>query len=275
MGVLALYYAVQRMVIVVQKMYERRKEAQELEKEKSELLGKRKSGKGFFRRLQKTVQRWIKKIPGFGDPEHPPFMPEAPQADQDVRAGDKEQAERLERERAAEEAERRLERERQEQFRKDKEAYEEKQREKQKAEADARKAALDAAAEELAEKEGSAPTLTVQRFKELWTTLTTSGSFQCKLKESPDLNTFLEHLKKQGFHIVFASSPATGDIEVGLCNIRTPDDDGKVRTPWFSARMLCSQNNFSAVMKAQDPASVPVHVKKFSLAKILKIQKGK
>ena len=67
--VLALYYAVQRMVIVVQKMYERRKEAQELEKEKSELLGKRKSGKGFFRRLQKTVQRWIKKIPGM----HLPF----------------------------------------------------------------------------------------------------------------------------------------------------------------------------------------------------------
>merc|ERR1711988_717451 len=63
-------------------------------------------------------------------------------------------------------------------------------------------------------------TLNTQKFKELWTTLATSGSFQCKLKSIPDMKQFCDHLKKQGFHVAYAAIPKEGDIEVGLSNIR-------------------------------------------------------
>ena len=89
------------------------------------------------------------------------------------------------------------------------------------------------------------------------------------------MKNFTEHLKKQGFHIVFASETSTNDLEIGLCNVRTENDQGKIRGPWFAARLLCSKNNFSAVMKAEDPSLVPQHVKNFKLAKVLKIDKGK
>ena len=113
-------------------------------------------------------------------------------------------------------------------------------------------------------------TLETQKFKEIWTTLPTSGSFQCKLKSVPDMKLFCDHLKKQGFHVAYAAIPKDGDIEVGLSNIR---EDRK--GPWFIARLLTSGNSFSAVMKAEDPEIVPTFVKKFALAKVLKISTGK
>ena len=66
---------------------------------------------------------------------------------------------------------------------------------------------------------------------------------------------------------MFANSPPSGGIEVGICNIRTTGDDA-----WFMARFLASPSNFSAVMKCQDPTVVEKFVKKFALAKILKIE---
>jgi hypothetical protein len=65
---------------------------------------------------------------------------------------------------------------------------------------------------------------------------------------------------------VFASSPATGGIEVGICNIRSSGEDA-----WFLARFLATSANFSAVMKCQDLAAVEKFVRKFALAKVLKI----
>lgn len=112
-------------------------------------------------------------------------------------------------------------------------------------------------------------TMTVQQFKALWSTLATSGSFQCQLKAPPLIPTLTEHLRKQGFHIVFAASP-NGDIEVGVSNIRS-----KKAEPWFMARFLATTTSFSAVMKAEDSNLVTVYVKKFALAKVLKIDTTK
>lgn len=100
--------------------------------------------------------------------------------------------------------------------------------------------------------------------------LGTSGSFQCKLKAPPVLLQFAEHMKSQGFHVVFASSPNSVDCELGICNNR-----GDQGGPWFLARFLASQKSFSAVMKSQDPDSVTAYVKKFALAKVLKIDTSK
>ena len=38
------------------------------------------------------------------------------------------------------------------------------------------------------------------------------------------------------------------------------------------ARFMASASNFSAVMKCQDPSTVEKYVKKFALAKVLKIE---
>jgi hypothetical protein len=73
-----------------------------------------------------------------------------------------------------------------------------------------------------------------------------------------------------GFHIVFAAKPSPTDVEVGVCNIRTQDSDA-----WFMARFLATATTFSAVMKAQNPEQVTAYVKKFALAKVLKIDSGK
>jgi hypothetical protein len=73
-----------------------------------------------------------------------------------------------------------------------------------------------------------------------------------------------------GFHIVFAAKPSPTDVEVGVCNIRTQDSDA-----WFMARFLATATTFSAVMKAQNPEQVTAYVKKFALAKVLKIDGGK
>lgn len=58
-------------------------------------------------------------------------------------------------------------------------------------------------------------------------------------------------------------------IEVGISNIRFLGTE-----PWFMARFVSSQSTFSAVMKAEDSNQVTSYVKKFALAKVLKIDSG-
>ena len=77
---------------------------------------------------------------------------------------------------------------------------------------------------------------------------------------------FTDHMKKQGFHIVFAAVPNPNELEIGICNIRPTGTE-----PWFMARFLASNANFSAVMKSQNPEQITQFVKKFALAKVLKI----
>lgn len=110
--------------------------------------------------------------------------------------------------------------------------------------------------------------LTVQKYKSLWSSLSIAGSFQCNLKTLPSITNLTEHLKNKGFHIVFAAKPTLTDIEIGLCNNRQSDTDY-----WFMARFLITNNSFSAVMKAQNTEQVTEYVKKFALAKVLKIEK--
>jgi len=130
-------------------------------------------------------------------------------------------------------------------------------------------------AEEKAEREAEearlalerSPTMSVAKYKSLWADLAIAGSFQCKLKSAPTLSALTEHFKKQGFHVVFAASPNSVDCEVGISNIR--DDTGTQK--WFMARFLASATSFSAVMKSEDAEVVTGYVKKFALAKALKI----
>jgi hypothetical protein len=108
--------------------------------------------------------------------------------------------------------------------------------------------------------------LTVAQFKSFWSTYSTNGSFQCNLKAMPTVNILVEHLKKQGFHIVFAVSPNANNLEVGICNVRPVGQPS-----WFMARFLAANNSFSAVMKSDNSEIVAQMVKKFALAKVLKI----
>ena len=176
---------------------------------------------------------------------------------------DRELQMRLERERAEEEQERRVAR---------KQAELNAQLEEEAlraAEEQARIEALEAAEakkREEIEKENNAPYLEVPAFRINWGQLATSGSFQCKLKSTPSLSGLMDHLKRQGFHVVFAAQPKADEVEVGICNIRS-DGTG----PWFLARFLASSGSFSAVMKSEDPKRTSNFVKKFALAKTLKI----
>ncbi len=111
-----------------------------------------------------------------------------------------------------------------------------------------------------------AKTMTVAIYKDFWSKLSISGSFQCKLKQAPSLPELTEHFKKQGFHVVFATSPNTIDVEVGICNVRESGEGA-----WFLARFLASATSFSAVMKCENAELVTGFVKKFALAKTLKI----
>jgi hypothetical protein len=137
----------------------------------------------------------------------------------------------------------------------------------------------------------------------IWSANEAAGSFQCGLKEEPTLHKLSDHLKKQGFHIVYASQNKDGsvpssssstdllslasastatphsptraaytkiDIEIGICNVRTSEAD-----VWFLARFIVSMGSFSAVMKCSTPDQVPTYVKKFLLAKVLKLDTGK
>lgn len=121
--------------------------------------------------------------------------------------------------------------------------------------------------EEEAKAERWESVLTVSQFKTLWASLGTNGSFQCSLKSMPSPEALAEHLKRQGFHVVFSVSPNANDVEIGICNVRPMGAEA-----WFMARFLASNNSFSAVMKAQDASLVPTMVKKFALAKVLKIE---
>lgn len=110
------------------------------------------------------------------------------------------------------------------------------------------------------------PTLSVHQFKALWSSLQVLGSFQCKLRAAPNMQALTQHLRKQNFHVVFAASPSDTETEVSICNIRPGGDD-----PWFMARFLFSRSVFSAAMKAQNAEEVEGYVKKFALARVLKI----
>ncbi len=231
-----------------------------------------KKGRSLYRRLTKTFHRLLHMLPGFR-PKYEvdrAFIAPLPQDLRNIQAADREQAERLEQERLAEEAQRRS-------------MFETQRREKELADATAKQHAAEEAAKaanrllELQAEEEKInanllkPTLTSENFKEMWGTLAQAGSFQCKLKSMPDVKTFATHLTKQDFHVVFAAGPgSSGDIEIGLCNIRSSNDE-----QWFLARLLASNGSFSAVMKAQSPDMVPKFVKKFALAKILKIDTAK
>ncbi len=184
---------------------------------------------------------------------------------QGLEAG-KEEMDRLERERLEKEKKRQDEilalkkkQEEEERIKAEKKAKEEEERRRLEAEKLAEEEARK-------EREKKMPTLDVNNFKLLWTQLGTAGSFQCKLKSMPTLQGFNEHIKKQGFHVVFATSPSPDDIEVGICNVL-----GEEGGPRFLARFLASKNNFSAVMKCESVDAVTQFVKKFSLSKVLKI----
>jgi hypothetical protein len=175
----------------------------------------------------------------------------------------RETQERLERERATEEQERRIAKK---QAEIDAQVAEDAARAAEEKERLAALEAAEAKKREELEKETSKPFLEVSSFRTMWGTLANSGSFQCKLKSTPSLVALIDHLKRQGFHVVFAAQPKADEVEVGICNIRS-DGQG----PWFLARFLASSGSFSAVMKSEDPAATSKYVKKFALAKTLKI----
>ena len=110
------------------------------------------------------------------------------------------------------------------------------------------------------------PILSKERFKDIWGNLPVAGSFQCKLKSPPINDSFVSHLGKQGFHIVFVTASSSTESEVGICNIRI-DGSG----PWFVSRFVYGKSTFSAVMKCEDQSLMTNYVKKFALAKVLKI----
>lgn len=110
--------------------------------------------------------------------------------------------------------------------------------------------------------------LTAAQYRQIWQQLPSSGAFQCKVKEAPTKSALTAHFRAQGFHVAFATIQNTNDIEVGVCNYKDTTDD-----PSFLARFMFTHASlmFSSVVKAQKPDLVAVYVKKFALAKVLKI----
>ena len=196
-------------------------------------------------------------------PSSPTKSPAGPSALASFGTPDRETQERLARERATEEQEKRLAAKQAElEAKLEVEAMQLAAEQKRIAELEA----AEAQKREELEKENSKPVLEVPSFRMVWGQLGTTGSFQCKLKATPSLVGLMEHIKRQGFHVVFAAQPNQDEVELGICNIRS-DGQG----PWFLARFLAAQGSFSAVMKAQDPSITSGYVKKFALAKTLKI----
>ena len=109
------------------------------------------------------------------------------------------------------------------------------------------------------------PTLSLPQFKSRWAALTPSGSFHCKLRMAPDITVLNAHLKKQGFCVVYDKKDSAGEIEIGFCNVRSGDE------AVFMARFMIDQKNFNAVMKCENNSDTAAYVKKFALAKVLKI----
>lgn len=228
---------------------------QELARQKAE----KKKRRSFVQRLFKTAQKCCSYMTGGRRRDRDANVREKfAESEQQLRSAErsKEEAERMEKEREELEKERAYLRERE--ARLAKEAAE--------AQAERDKVEKEEALRRRNEEEEKSPTLSVADFKEKWTSLPVAGQFQCKLMENPSLLAFTEHLRKQGFHIVFGATPSPNDVEVGVCNIRT-----SAEVPRFLGRFLSSQLSFSAVMKADEPEIVPEYVKKFGLAKVLKI----
>jgi hypothetical protein len=109
-------------------------------------------------------------------------------------------------------------------------------------------------------------TLLAKDFKTLWSKLPVAGSFQCKLRMAPNIQKLTEHLRKQGFHIVFASSSSDTETEISICNIKESADD-----EWFMTRFIFTNSHFSAVMKSENSQLIESYVKRFTLARVLKI----
>lgn len=254
---------------------------QELAREEK---GKKKR-RGLSARILKTITRWFVTLliclRGGGAAARYKAEDEQPQAAAKAGAGagasseseqalrileqEKEAQERMERERHELELERQKQRELEDRVRREAEELARQDKERRRRE---REEEENRKKEEL-EKLGS-PILSVSEFKAMWSELTVAGQFQCKLRENPELIPFTEHLRKQGFHIVFASVPSPNDVEVGVCNVRDKAED-----PRFMARFLSTSLAFSAVMKCESADAVPPYVKKFALAKILKIDTKK
>ena len=104
-------------------------------------------------------------------------------------------------------------------------------------------------------------------FKAKWSEATAVGSFQCKLSSTCTNKALASHLADQGFQIVFEKVRTSTDYEIAICSVRTTDNSDD----WFLARFHTKDNSFSAVMKGSNDKAVAEHVRKFALAKILKI----
>mmetsp|Transcript_22575 Transcript_22575/g.50193 ORF Transcript_22575/g.50193 Transcript_22575/m.50193 type:complete len:372 (+) Transcript_22575:762-1877(+) len=227
-----------------------------------------------LRRLWKTATRWFRgsKKKEVAPDAPPPPLPTGTGALQlaDIQQ-DREEMERLEREKAV--------RAREEEKRGEEAALAMREAERKRGEQELLDVARQMAERRRKEEEerlrkeeesrGWDRALSVSKFKALWSSLPTAGSFQCNLKSLPAITHLTEHLKRQGFNIVFAAKPSPADVEVGVCNVRTADSE-----VWFMARFLATATSFSAVMKAQEASQVTAYVKKFALAKVLKIDKG-
>jgi hypothetical protein len=111
-------------------------------------------------------------------------------------------------------------------------------------------------------------TLLAKDFKVLWSQLPVAGSFQCKLRMAPNIQKLTEHLRKQGFHVVYASSSSDTETEISICNVKESAED---TTRWFMTRFVFTNTLFSAVMKSEDNSLVEAYVKRFTLARVLKI----
>lgn len=269
----------------------RRRQMQEVAEHKralreAEEIEARRGRSSLWDRIKRTVKRRWKQMcccgsgaslprqgatsPGLDDewgpaslPSSPSKSPTGPSALASYGAPDRETQERLARERATEEQEKRLVARQAEIEAKLEEEAERAAAEKERL---AKIEAAEAQKREEMERENSKPVLEVPSFRMVWGQLGTTGSFQCKLKATPSLVGLMDHVKRQGFHVVFASQPNSDEVELGICNIR---DGGQ--GPWFLARFLAAQGSFSAVMKSQDPKITSGYVKKFALAKCLKI----
>jgi len=232
---------------------------------------KAKKRSGVLTRLARTIRRQVARLCLKGGKTMPSDMlPSGAQGEEEGKTmelktavKDRELEERLAREQAEEEAERRrAAQEREARLAEEREVA----RVRREAEQIAAQEARDLEDQRRVLALSRAPTLDVPSFKEKWGTLPAAGTFSCRLRALPELETLTEHMRKQGFHIVFASVPTPAEVELGICNIRKEGTE-----PWFLARFLSSKNTFSAVMKSESATEAPVHVKRFALAKVLKI----
>ena len=65
------------------------------------------------------------------------------------------------------------------------------------------------------------------------------------------------------------------DLAEGLGQALPANETHLPEHKWFMARFRCSLSTFSAVMKTEDPSTMNKYVKKFALAKVLKVDTGR